>query len=192
MNDKPRACCRLCFGTALAIFVLIGAATWFGWYDVAADVPHWTVTKAFLEAVRERSKTAHAAGIAVPKDLDSSARISAGAGLYDERCTACHLAPGKADSELREGLYPKPPIFAMEGEDDPPVAFWTIKHGVKMTAMPAWGKSHTDDQIWDLVAFLLKLKGMSTERYHALVASAPPEDQWKQTGNSDVRVIDRY
>ena len=44
-------------------------------------------------------------------------------------------------------------------------AFWIIKHGIKMTAMPAWSKTHTDAQLWDLVAFLDKLPKMTPAQY---------------------------
>jgi mono/diheme cytochrome c family protein len=31
--------------------------------------------------------------------------------------------------------------------------------------MPAWGDSHTDQQIWEMVAFLEKLNDMSAAKY---------------------------
>jgi mono/diheme cytochrome c family protein len=40
---------------------------------------------------------------------------------------------------------------------DPAAAFWTIKHGIKATGMPAWGKSMGDEYIWGIVAFLDQL-----------------------------------
>src|SRR3546814_15521897 len=57
----------------------------------------------------------------------------------------------------------------------PAQQFWIIKHGIKMTAMPAWGKTHPDPLIWDMVAFVRKLPGMSPTEYKQLVASAPAE-----------------
>ena len=175
MNRRREFCCSVFWGLVVAIPAVVVVAIWFGWFNVAADVPHWQIT-AKLETVRERSMTVRADKVVVPADLDSPRRISDGAGHYDEMCTGCHLMPGMTGSELRAGLYPKPPVFAERGEDDPAMAFWAIKHGVKMTAMPAWGTSHTDEQIWDMVAFLLKLKGMSLTEYKQLVASAPPDD----------------
>jgi len=40
-------------------------------------------------------------------------------------------------SDLRPGLYPHPPNLAQEDTRDAQKAFWTIKHGIKMSAMPA-------------------------------------------------------
>jgi hypothetical protein len=45
--------------------------------------------------------------------------------------------------------------------------FWTIKHGIKMSAIPAWGKSHDDEAIWNMVAFVRKAPGMSAPDYRA-------------------------
>ncbi|MGA7179713.1 MAG: cytochrome c [Thiobacillaceae bacterium] len=165
-------------GSLVAILLIILAAmayVGFGGYNVGADAPHWTITAKIIQAVRERSMTLHAQRIAIPAALDQPQRIADGAGLYDEMCTGCHLAPGMEDSEMRRGLYPQPPDFPTEGIDDLQTAFWVIKHGIKLTAMPAWGKSHTDEQIWDMVAFLQQIKGLTAARYHALVAAATPE-----------------
>src|SRR3546814_5441303 len=63
----------------------------------------------------------------------------------------------------------------------PAQQFWIIKHGIKMTAMPAWGKTHPDPLIWDMVAFVRKLPGMSPTEYKQLVASAPAERSEEHT-----------
>jgi len=183
MPDKPKNGKRFLAMLAVAVPVLIGAATWFGVYNVAADSPHWQVTEQFIQAARERSMAVRSRDIVVPKDLDRPDRIGAGAGLYDEMCTGCHLVPATADTEMRRGLYPRPPAFPVDGVTEPARAFWAIKHGVKMTAMPAWGPSHTDEQIWDMVAFLLRIKGMPPEHYKTLVASAPHDDDAHQHGH---------
>ena len=52
-------------------------------------------------------------------------------------------------------------------------AFWTIKHGIKMSAMSAWGKSLDDGTIWDLVAFVRKLPAMTPEQYQRLAQRSP-------------------
>jgi mono/diheme cytochrome c family protein len=103
--------------------------------------------------------------------LDDAGKISAGARQYAMLCVACHLAPGTEKSPIRAGMYPHPPSLAQEGVHDPASAFWTIKHGIKMSAMPAWGKSLNDAAIWDVVAFLEKLPDMDPLAYGAAVAS---------------------
>lgn len=43
--------------------------------------------------------------------------------------------------------------------------FLIIKHGIKMSAMPAWGKTHDDATIWTIVAFLQQLPTLTPEQY---------------------------
>ena len=59
-------------------------------------------------------------------------------------------------SPIAKGLYQKPPQFATHGvEDDPEgVSFWKIKHGIRLTGMPSFGDSLSDEQIWTLAIFL--------------------------------------
>jgi hypothetical protein len=90
-------------------------------------------------------------------------------------CTECHLAPGRLDSEIRPGLYPQPPNLS-QVRIDPKDAFWVIKHGIKMSAMPAWGGSHDDATIWSMVAFLQKLPDLTPAQYQDIVARAPPDE----------------
>jgi len=47
-----------------------------------------------------------------------------------------------------------------------------IKHGIKATGMPAWGKSMGDEYIWGMVAFIDQLPTMDAKQYQALVASS--------------------
>ncbi|MGH8456557.1 MAG: c-type cytochrome, partial [Stenotrophobium sp.] len=54
----------------------------------------------------------------------------------------------------------------------PAEEFWMIKHGVKMTAMPAWGPTHDDAKIWGMVAFLQKLPKLTPAQYAAMTGAA--------------------
>ena len=169
--------CLKAFGIISIVLVVI--ATLYlvaGGYNVAADDPHWRATALLLTAVRERSIASRASPIVAPPDLNTAKRVADGAVDYAEMCAGCHLAPGIKNTELREGLYPTPPDLAHDPVSDPKVAFWTIKHGIKMTGMPAWGKSHNDELIWNMVAFLRKLPDTTPERYRALTAKARPDE----------------
>ena len=164
---------------ALVIFLLVilGASTfiWSGIYNPAADNPHWKITYALLQATRERSVERYASKIALPDNLNDPQLILKGAGQYAAMCTSCHLAPGMKNNELRPGLYPQPPNLS-KATVDPAEAFWVIKHGLKMSAMPAWGMSHDDATIWSMVAFLQKMPKMTPAQYKEIVAKAPPDD----------------
>ena len=158
----------------LLFFVgVIGAAAfvYFGVFNAAADVPHWPVVHSLMETVRQRSIAVRAKDIQVPP-LDDAKLIADGAEHYSAMCTGCHLAPGMSDSEIREGLYPQPPNLSQRSNIPPAEMFWAIKHGIKMSAMPAWGSSHDDQAIWGMVAFLQKLPDMTPEQYQAMTKSS--------------------
>jgi len=165
--------------TAIAVLVILavlgGIVVYSGVYNIGADAPHSGVVYETLETLRDKSIDRHAQSVAVPKNLNDPKRIASGAGLYDEMCTGCHLGPGVERSELSQGLYPSAPELAQGDDLSPAEQFWVIKHGVKLTAMPAWGKTHSDDLIWDMVAFIRQMPKMSPAQYKAAVASAPED-----------------
>ncbi|PKO33055.1 MAG: cytochrome C [Betaproteobacteria bacterium HGW-Betaproteobacteria-7] len=145
---------------------------------VGADTPHHPVVLGVLEFTRERAIAGHSAGIQAPADLDTPERIRRGAGNYAAMCVDCHLAPALPDSEIRKGLYPKPPNLAagVQGSGarrDAARDFWIIKHGIKASGMPAWSKGGMDDEaIWDLAAFVQTMPGLSKTAYAQLVATS--------------------
>lgn len=157
----------------LAVVAALGAlAIGAGLYNVAADEAHSPLVYRILETARERSIAVRARGIEAP-DLEDPARARRGAGNYDAMCAGCHLAPGKTGSEISAGLYPAPPDLTKATDAvDPAAAFWVIKHGIKASGMPAWGKRMEDAYIWDMVAFLRKLPTLSAEQYAAEIAAS--------------------
>src|SRR5919106_4337463 len=141
-------------GALLALVAAAAVGIYAGLYNIAADVPHTRPVYWLFETVRERSVAARARDIVVPKDLDDANRISKGAGQYAEMCSGCHLAPGMKRTEISRGLYPRAPELRRKTDLTPAEQFWIVKHGVKMTGMPAWGLTHDDELLWDVVAFV--------------------------------------
>lgn len=81
-----------------------------------------------------------------------------GVHLYAQNCAVCHgSAKGDASaSPIAKGLYQKPPQLATEGVEDDPEgdSFWKIKHGIRLTGMPSFGYTLTDQEIWTIALFL--------------------------------------
>jgi mono/diheme cytochrome c family protein len=152
----------------LAVLAIGGAAfVGSGVYNIGADDHHTKIVLALIEQLRERSIAARSNSIDA-HDVRDPARIAAGARHYAALCVGCHLAPGVTQSDVRPGLYPHPPNLAQEEPLQAQRAFWIIKHGIKMSAMPAWGKTLDDADIWDMVAFLRKMPDMTSETYQEL------------------------
>jgi len=156
--------------------LLIAAITtflWSGWYNVAANVPHWSVTHWFLLTVRERSISAHSKRITVPS-LKDPKLVDIGFRNYHAMCRLCHNAPGYSRTEIAQGLNPAPPDFTskdMKRRGDAEY-FWIVKNGIKMTGMPAFGTTHSEDELWGIVLFLTRLPDLKPERYGAMVKAA--------------------
>lgn len=166
-----RIVATLAVACIVAVFGVVGVV-YFGLINVGADDPHSGPVHAFLDTARNRSVEVRANDIEVP-DLNNEAQIRAGAGNYDSMCVGCHLSPGAAQTELSDGLYPAPPNLAKTGiYDNPAKTFWIIKHGIKATGMPAWGKSMDDQYIWAMVAFLKQLPSLDAGQYSDMVAGS--------------------
>jgi len=88
----------------------------------------------------------------------------AGKAKYDANCVGCHGATGKGDGVAAAALNPKPQDHtdgkAMNALTDKYV-FDIIKEGgkavQKAAVMPAANKKLTDQDIWDLVAYIRSL-----------------------------------
>ena len=155
-----------------------------GAYDIAADTPHSQPVYWLLQKVRQYSIAARAQ-VVVPNDLGDAKRIVSGAGQYAEMCSSCHLGPGMKRTEISRGLYPRAPELRRGSALTPAEEFWVVKHGIKMTGMPAWGVTHDDVLLWDVVAFLRKLPEFTAEQYQALVKSAPTHDEMMRQMDMD-------
>ena len=80
--------------------------------------------------------------------------------------------------EMAAGLYPKPPrIYKYAGEDDAREFYWIIGNGIKMTSMPAFKPTHSDDKIWAITAFVTnKLSSMTPAEYREWVKKYPESE----------------
>ena len=145
---------------ALGAVAFIGS----GVYNIGADDHHTELVLAIIEQLRDRSIAARSKSIEAHY-VEDPQRIALGAQRYAMLCVGCHLAPGVTKSDVRQGLYPHPPNLAQEEVQEAQRAFWIVKHGIKMSAMPAWGKTLDDEAIWNVVAFVRKMPDMTPETY---------------------------
>ena len=161
--------------TVVVVIILGGAIlVWSGIYNVAADVPHYRLTFWLLDEARECSVAFHSKGI-VPPSLKGQKLVAVGFPHYHEMCRLCHGAPGLPRLEFAEGLYPSPPSLVSDdvqrdlGNGE---LFWIVKNGLKMTGMPSFGKTHTEEQLWGIVAFLRRLPDLTPEEYGTMANNA--------------------
>jgi mono/diheme cytochrome c family protein len=165
-------------GAAVLVLAVFGIGMiYMGVFDVAGDRPHTKPVAWLMQTVRDRSIAVRAQGVVVPSNLGDTTRVKRGAAEYGEMCAMCHLGPGVERSEISQGLYPRAPELAGGTKRSVAEQFWIVKHGLKMTAMPAWGVTHDDAILWDVVAFLQKLPGLTPDQYRALTRDAAEEHE---------------
>lgn len=161
----------------LAVLAVFGgfAFIYSGAYNVAATNKHSSLVRWILHTTMEKSVERRAQNINPPANITLSdpKTIETGFMHYNEMCVICHGAPGIEPGEAHDGLNPTPPALAEHAKEmSAGELFWVVKNGIRMTGMPAWGPTHSDDKIWAMVAFLKALPGITPAQYKTMQAAA--------------------
>lgn len=161
------------WAAGLATTGVIGLIIVFGGlFDATATTPHlpivaWAAHTAFINSVKAR------AGAVRPLARVDRDQIAAGLADYDRSCAGCHGAPGVGRAAFAAGMTPSPPfLLGASRRWTPAQLYWIVHEGVKMTGMPAWGESQSDDRVWNVVAFLEAMPQISPADYARLRQSA--------------------
>jgi mono/diheme cytochrome c family protein len=87
--------------------------------------------------------------------------IIAGGKLYVMGCMGCHGEPGKPYAEDHANYPPVPQLPHVGTQYSEPEIYWIIKHGIRMTAMSAYGPFYKEDQLWSLAAFIRRIDALT-------------------------------
>ena len=156
-----------------AVLVALGgvAYVYSGEYNVAATEPHSAFEQWLLGTTMEHSVRAHARREVAAAPTLGEESFHHGAKHYVSTCVGCHGAPGVERGEFGKGLTPSPPQLAKAVTRwNQQELFWIVKNGIKLAGMPAFGPTHTDEEIWAMVAFLRRLPQMSAQEYRQIAA----------------------
>jgi cytochrome c553/cytochrome c5 len=160
---------RFCLiaGGLLALAGFLVAAS--GLIPLRASSGHWAITEWLLRFGMKRSTATHSVAIKVPDDLNDHALVQKGAGYYEVGCRSCHGEPGMPLPGVAAHMLPKPPdLVPRIRESDPKKLFYVVKHGMKFTGMPAWPSPQRDDEVWAVIAFLLRYPELNAAEYRLL------------------------
>jgi mono/diheme cytochrome c family protein len=161
----------LTLGAVLVAGALAAAGLIGGLYDISATDQHLRPTYWAIDTASRRSVKLRARSIAVPP-LGEAGRIERGLALYRDHCVRCHGAPGVPPEPFALGLMPAPANLVDTGRTwGAAEIYWTVRYGFKMTGMPAWQHRLSDEEIWDVVAFVVKLPELSPADYRKRAAS---------------------
>lgn len=152
----------------IVLAIIVAAAVAFGGlYPVAASDPHAAGVKWFIAQSRDHAVERGASRLTAPKF--SAADIREGAGHFKGMCQACHGGPGVEPQEFAGGMNPHPPDLARAAGDlSVSEVFWIAKNGLKMTGMPAFGKTDEDEELWKVAAFVKELPTFNASEYAAI------------------------
>jgi cytochrome c553 len=139
-----------------------------GVVSIRASGGHWAITQAVLELAKRRSVDTHSLGADVAPEKPWHALQ--GAGHYETVCSRCHGAPGRPIPAIGRAMTPPAPALEHVAQKyDRAELVAIVKHGIKLTAMPAWPVQGRDDEVRAVVAFLETLPGLEAAAYEALV-----------------------
>ena len=83
--------------------------------------------------------------------------LVAGAHIYRVHCSVCHGLPGQEATAIAKGMFPKPPeLFKGHGVTDDPAGetYWKAANGIRLTGMPGFTHSLTNEQLWQVSLLL--------------------------------------
>ena len=86
--------------------------------------------------------------------------VSSGEMTYGMSCANCHGKDGRTPLQLGLSMYPPVPGLGspdVQAYTDAEL-FWIIKHGVRHSGMPGFGRIHSDEDIWRLVHYVRSLR----------------------------------
>jgi plastocyanin/mono/diheme cytochrome c family protein len=154
---------------AFAVTILVGAfVVWSGVVDVAASKAGGPQDRVLAYAALQSIRR-HAPAGNNPRANDPAA-LATGLQHYREMCVDCHGGPGAEPEEFAAGLHPPAPDLA-----SPSIRAFTdgmlyqvIAGGIGSTGMPAFGQTHTPDEIWAIVAFVRHLPELTPAERAAL------------------------
>ena len=153
---------------ALSAGVVIGA----GLVDFSASAPPGRLEERLATFALNRSIARHAPKSRSPLN-DSPDAAAAGLALFRTHCVDCHGAPGTDPTDGGASLNPPAPGLTLPRVQARPDGelFWIVSHGIRMTGMPAFGPSHSETEIWQLVAALKRLPHLTDDERRSLAAA---------------------
>ena len=146
----------------------------FGYVDPRADIPINSLEQAIAMPSLDASLDRRAPQLKTPIQ-PTDANLVAGMKIYQTNCAGCHGDVDHPHGIFADALYPRPPQFVEDAPDMPENQnFYIIQHGIRLSGMPAWKQSLSNQQMWQLVTFLSHINKL------------PPQvsGAWKAAANS--------
>ncbi|KKB12734.1 hypothetical protein VE25_05755 [Devosia geojensis] len=178
-SDRSGYLRRLGEAVLVVLGVLLLGGTlfiWSGVYNIGASRDHFGIVTWLIAQLRDQSVNASAQGVDVP-DLSDPGLAMLGAEHYRSGCAACHGVPGEPLNPVFTSMLPAPPdLYHAASDYEAAELFTIIHHGLKYTGMPAWPAIERADEVWPVVAFLLKVHREGPQVYDATLAEGQVDE----------------
>jgi mono/diheme cytochrome c family protein len=166
---------RFLIGGVAALTVFAGLAALFvvsGSFDVAATRTPGRLEETVATFALDRSIARHAPAAHNPLS-DSLSASRAGLATFRRSCVACHGAPGVDPTDFGASLNPPAPGLTLPRVRKRPDGelFWIVRNGIRMTGMPAFGPTHSDREIWEIVTLVRHLPDLTDEERRELASN---------------------
>jgi mono/diheme cytochrome c family protein len=162
----------------IAAFVVLPAGTiaYFrlGLAEVRSDArpPAWETQ--LMHSAVQASVRRSASWIQAPATENSEDAMVEGGKLYLNGCAGCHGKPGKHEEDPSH--YPPVPQLSQVGTHySEPEIHWIIQHGIRNTAMSAYGPFYSDKEMWALASFLRRIDNLPPGVAERIQAKKAPD-----------------
>jgi mono/diheme cytochrome c family protein len=168
---------KFLLGVIFTILVLVLAGlgyTLLGFFPTNANVEPAHLETRLANAASDASMERHAPRVTNPL-TPTDQNLEDGMKLYTMNCALCHGGLDRKPSTLVNSMYPQPPNLISDPPDDPEWhIFYTIRTGVRFSGMPAWDKTLSEQDMWQITMLLSHMDKL------------PPavQDFWKKNFNA--------
>ena len=165
-----------------ALFGGLAAFVYSGVYDISATDQHTPPVYWLMEFTMRRSVHVRARESETP-DLTRQETLDNGFRQYQKRCVHCHGAPGVAPDAAALGMTPVPTYLVPTAREWSAAELqWVVRNGIKMTGMPAWKYRMSDEEIWEVVAFVKgRLPYVTAREYREMSSRLAPLERPRDT-----------
>jgi len=169
-------------GIIVAIFLLFAGGlviAQFGYLPTSADATPPDFEKRIASNALDASMERHAPRAHDPYPASDDNLIS-GMKVYTMNCAVCHGTMDYKPSALEHSMYPPPPQLLLDPLDDPEWhIYYAIRTGVRYTGMPAWNRALSDQDIWNVTAFLSRVEKLppAVQEYWKNAYGATPQSR---------------
>src|SRR5215470_11688147 len=148
-------------GVIVTIVVLFGiglAIADLGYLPTTANATPPAVERRLAMSALDASMERHAPRVNNPVPVTDENLID-GMKIYTMNCAVCHGSMDDKPSVLEHSMYPPPPQLLLDPLDDPEWhIYYAIRTGVRYTGMPAWGHALSNQDVWNVTAFLSRVE----------------------------------